>query len=241
MHILPLNQILYDEDFNSRGAITEASVRELAESIKKNGLVQPILVRPIGGERPYHLVCGHRRFRAVDLLGWTEIKAFIVEMTLEEARIANLNENLERRNLSIMQEARTLAQIYGTNLPIHKIARDMGRSRDWVRQRKHVLKYAPSVQDLFDQKRLTTRDIGLLNMIPDEEREQVARELVAARAQGLVGPLKRSYKKQKLARSRSEIERMLFKMTMEGFDLPGRRCLAWAAGNIEEDELMKIE
>lgn len=241
MELIPLHLILYDDVFNARGTIAEASVRELAASIEKCGLVQPVVVRPIQGERPYHLVCGHRRFMAVRFLGQPTIKAFVVEMTDQEARIANLQENLERRNLSIMQEARSIQAIYGNNYDTRTVARELGRSSTWVRQRRQLLKYSNLVQSLFEQHGLTPADLSLLENVPEHERDQAALNIVSARVGGIMKPVRRRYGKPRWPRSKKEIEAVIYKMAEGGYDLPGRKCLAWAAGNIEEDELFKIE
>ena len=118
---LPLSSIYYDADFNCRGQFTLESVSELAESIRQKGggvelrgLDFPVVVQPtaeVVGTVPsgfdYRLIAGHRRFRAVEFfLKWADIPAMVRhELTGYQARLLNFTENLERKDLNMLQEA----------------------------------------------------------------------------------------------------------------------------------------
>ena len=119
---VPLSRIYYDADFNCRGAFTLQSVSDLAESIRLRGggielkgLDYPIVIQPIAdmaGKRPagfeYRLIAGHRRYRAMEVfLKWTRAPAMIRSgLSEHEARMLNFVENLERKDLNPLEEAR---------------------------------------------------------------------------------------------------------------------------------------
>src|SRR5215831_9926890 len=96
--LLPTVEIFADENFNCRGTIAPFDVIDLAKSIEKNGLLQPIVVQPYVNHPPhkYRIIVGHRRHRAYEVQGWKEIPAIIKEgLTDVQLRILNLQENLE--------------------------------------------------------------------------------------------------------------------------------------------------
>jgi ParB/RepB/Spo0J family partition protein len=102
----------------ARGSIDPAGISELAESIRLNGLLSPILVRPIadaGRERALELVAGERRWRAVLELGWETVPARVLHLNDSEAAIVGLVENVDRENLTAWDEARAVAELR-TNL-----------------------------------------------------------------------------------------------------------------------------
>ena len=114
---IPVAAIYYDAAFNCRGEFTLQSVKELADSIAQAGrLICPVAVQP-WTEEPgceYRLIVGHRRFRAVTaFLKWTEMPAYICEgLSEHEARMLNLAENLQRKTLNILEEARAIQNLY---------------------------------------------------------------------------------------------------------------------------------
>ena len=114
---IPATTIYYDAAFNCRGEVTLQSVKELADSIAQAGrLICPVAVQPWTGEPgcEYRLIVGHRRFRAVTaFLKWTEIPAYICEgLSDHEARMLNVVENLQRKSLNILEEARAIQNLY---------------------------------------------------------------------------------------------------------------------------------
>ena len=91
---------------------TLESINELAQSIKQDGLNFPLVVQPWHGG--YRLICGFRRYQAIaTILKWTKIPVMIrSDLSDAEAQRLNLSENLERKNLNILEEARALQKIY---------------------------------------------------------------------------------------------------------------------------------
>lgn len=139
---IPLNKIYKDDSFNCRGEITIDSVYSLAEDIKKRGLDSPIVVMPFtkivdGNVYEYKIISGHRRYTAHVLLKAETIPCFIRESSYSEtdAIIENLQENLERRDLNILQEAKAIRHLTRSGKPAKEIARLIGKGTRWVEQR----------------------------------------------------------------------------------------------------------
>lgn len=123
-----------------RSDIDYDKVRELSESIKAHGLINPITVRAVGEK--YEVVAGHRRFKACQLLGLAEVAAFV--RTLDEAEVAAIMaaENLERQDIDPVDEAMFVGRLL--NLPgadIVSVAKRLNRSQQWVEDRLDILDY----------------------------------------------------------------------------------------------------
>ena len=115
--------------FNPRKRFDETSLYELAESIKRQGVLQPITVRPVDGTDRYGIVFGERRYRASVIAGRDEIPAIVSELSDEEAEEMAITENLQRKDVTPVEEAaayqrliesgrhtvQTLAQLFGKN------------------------------------------------------------------------------------------------------------------------------
>lgn len=100
---IEIDKIKLEKGFNPRGTVTKTSVEDLAKSIKQEGLLQPILIRPDGDG--YKLVAGHRRYTAAKAAGLTEIPALIRELDDDEAKAAAFDENEQREDMTPMARA----------------------------------------------------------------------------------------------------------------------------------------
>jgi len=134
----------------------EAGIRELAASIKAHGLVQPITVRANldagEGATPYLLVAGERRLRATrDVLKRRTIAAILRhDLTEDTALEATVLENLQRRDLHPVEEARGLAQLRaGRGYTVEQIAKKLGRGKEWVKDRLKLCDLPATAQDLY--------------------------------------------------------------------------------------------
>ena len=148
---IPAAAIYYDATFNCRGEFTLQSVRELADSIVQAGrLICPVAVQPwseqLGFE--YRLIVGHRRFRAViEFLKWTEIPAYICEgLSDHEARMLNLVENLQRKSLNILEEARAIQSLYLEGVSVREAARELKQPTRWVWTRRQLVRMPTAIQ-----------------------------------------------------------------------------------------------
>ncbi|HEX9140001.1 MAG TPA: ParB/RepB/Spo0J family partition protein [Steroidobacteraceae bacterium] len=133
------------------------SLSELAESIRAQGVVQPILVRPVGiaqasGQR-YEIIAGERRWRAAQLAGLTEIPAVIRDVPDEDAIAVALIENIQREDLNPLEEARALERLIAEfGLTHQQVATAIGRSRAAVTNLLRLLELAPEVCALLESR-----------------------------------------------------------------------------------------
>jgi ParB family chromosome partitioning protein len=130
----------------SRLAIEESSLHELARSIARLGLLEPVGLQPIDGTGRYRLVYGHRRLRAVQHLGWYDVPAIILPDHLSEAE-ARQHENSQRVQLTPVEEAREIARWIDAGTTLPAIASILGKSDAWVAARYRLLRYPDDVLD----------------------------------------------------------------------------------------------
>lgn len=122
---LRLDDILPNR-FQPRENFDEADLEELANSIKEHGVIQPIIVRQVGDK--YELIAGERRTKASALAGLTTIPAIIRNMDDKESAKISLLENLQRKNLSAIEEARTYKRIKELdNMTQEELAKTLGK------------------------------------------------------------------------------------------------------------------
>jgi len=141
---VPLSLIDDDGKLRDRVAIDDESVRTLAQSLGQHGLINPLTVRRTG-ER-FELVAGSRRLRAAHLLGWREIPVHIVDAAPDQSHVLTAIENLERQNLSPIEEAGAVAALYQDgDQDIDAIAARLGRSRAWIDSRLEMTTWPPEI------------------------------------------------------------------------------------------------
>jgi ParB family chromosome partitioning protein len=138
---------------------------ELAESIKAQGVIQPIVVRPLtssgntsgggAGEQRYEIIAGERRWRAAQLAGLTEVPA-IIRMVPDEAAVAMaLIENIQREDLNPLEEARAFERLIAEfGLTHQQVADAVGRSRAAVSNLLRLIELAPEVGELLERRQL---------------------------------------------------------------------------------------
>jgi|GEM_PF-2569497 len=149
---IPVDLVDPDPD-QPRRSIDPAALEELRASILANGLVCPILVRPIGGR--YRIVAGERRWRAVTLLGWTDIPAEVRDVDDDDARWLQLVENLNRDDLSPVEEARAYKGMLDRGETQRVVAERVGKTRSYIAQKLRLLDLPAAVSLLLDQGALT--------------------------------------------------------------------------------------
>lgn len=152
-----------------RKIFNEKALEELAKSIEQNGIIQPLLVRPMS-DGSYQLVAGERRWRAARMAGLTEIPVTIREMTDEEASVFALIENLQREDLNPVEEAeglKSLIETYGFTQ--EEAAERVGKSRVAVTNTLRLLKLPESVLNLLGNGKLTAGHSRALLSLDDEK------------------------------------------------------------------------
>jgi ParB family transcriptional regulator, chromosome partitioning protein len=154
---LPLD-LLQRGKYQPRSDMRPESLSELAESIKAQGLVQPILVRPLPGRNPgesqrYEIIAGERRWRAAQMAGVAEIPAVIRDVPDEAALAMSLIENIQREDLNPLEEARALARLVEEFGLTHQAAAEaVGRSRAAVSNLLRLMELADEVKQLLEQR-----------------------------------------------------------------------------------------
>jgi ParB family chromosome partitioning protein len=153
-----------------RRNFSEAELAELASSIRENGLLQPLVVRPIA-EAPgrYELVVGERRFRAVSSLGWEDVPVVVRDANDETVLVLALVENLQREALNPLEEAEGYAALTEKyELSQHDIAQTVGKDRSTVANLLRLLKLPLSVRKLLEDGSLTQGHARALLAFDDE-------------------------------------------------------------------------
>src|ERR1700686_292199 len=156
---LPLD-LLQRGKFQPRVDMRTETLSELADSIKSQGLVQPILVRPVGGRNPgesqrYEIIAGERRWRAAQMAGLTEIPAVIRDVPDEAAVSMSLIENIQREDLNPLEEASALLRLIEEFGLTHQAAAEaVGRSRASVSNLLRLMELADEVKELLEQRRI---------------------------------------------------------------------------------------
>lgn len=158
--------------YQPRQDLREDSLQELAESIRAQGVVQPVLVRPLGGDR-YELIAGERRWRAAQLAGLREVPAVIRDLPDRAAIAVALIENIQRENLNPLEEAAALHRLITEfELTHQQAAEAVGRSRATISNLLRLLDLSEDVQRLVRERKL---DMGharaLLPLPPVLQRE----------------------------------------------------------------------
>ncbi len=152
---------------------------DLASSIKSRGVLQPVLIRPLGGES-YELVAGERRLRATRLAGLTEIPTLVREMTDQESLAIALIENLQREDLNSIEEAlgyQQLQQEFG--LSQEELARQVGKSRSAVANSLRLLNLPDLVQKDIQHNKISAGHCRALMAVVDPEPQEELHRRIA--------------------------------------------------------------
>lgn len=181
--------------FQPRKDIRSDALAELADSIRVQGIVQPLIVRRIAPER-YEIVAGERRWRAAQIAGLAEVPVVVREVTDQAAIAVALIENIQRQDLNALEEAEALARLTSEFQLTHaEAATAVGRSRVTVTNLLRLLELTPDVQQLVRAGKLQMGHArALLGLAERDQTEAahriVARELTAREAEALVRRIK---------------------------------------------------
>ena len=162
-----------------RRRFRDESLADLAASVRVQGVVQPILVRPLGGGL-YELIAGERRWRAARAAGLATVPALVREADERESLLVALVENAAREDLSPLEEARAYAVLQDEfALSLGEIAERVGRSKPAVSNKLRLLELPDDVATLLDQGALSEGHARALLSVPDhEERRRLARRIL---------------------------------------------------------------
>lgn len=165
--------------FQPRKDFSEESLRELADSIKEQGVVQPLIVRQRGSE--FELIAGERRWRAAQLLGLNEVPVVVREADDRTVLELALIENLQRENLNPLEEALGFAQLIEQfHLTQEEAATRVGKSRASVANALRLLKLPEKVQDSVRQGQLSVGHAKVILSLASPAEQKSAAERVMA-------------------------------------------------------------
>ena len=167
---IPVDKIL-PNPFQPRKNFDDESLDEMAQSIKEYGVLQPITVRKVSPTL-YELIAGERRLRACKYAGLSKIPAIVTELSDSDSAAVALVENLQRQDLSFMEEA----EAYSALIAIHgftqeHIASKLGKTQSTVANKLRLLRLPESVKNIISAYKLTERHARAILRIPDEERQ----------------------------------------------------------------------
>lgn len=175
---IPLGQI-EPNPAQPRNEFSEESLLELAASIQEHGLLQPILVRPAGLEH-YYIVAGERRYRAAERIGMDRITCLVRECTEQESAERALIENIQRDNLSPLDEGMAYAKLieeYG--LTQEQIAKRVGKSRPVITNLLNVIQLPLRVLQLLNERKISIGHAKLLLGFDDVDQQEFIAERIA--------------------------------------------------------------
>lgn len=175
---LPIASIVTNPD-QPRKSFDETQLSELSDSIKQNGVLQPILVRKKGDK--YEIVAGERRYQASKLAGLKEIPAIVREIDDAEVFQLALIENLQRSDLTPIEEARGYRQLLDTKgLTQEGLAKILSKSRSAIANTLRLMDLPQEVQDMMEQGQITAGHARAILAVPTEEgRIKLAQKVVA--------------------------------------------------------------
>ena len=156
-----------------RKIFREEALEELAQSIRRHGILQPLSVRRVG--LTYELIAGERRLRAAKIAGLTEIPCIIMNMDDKESGMAALVENLQRQDLDFIEEARGISLlIQQWNMSQEQAAGVIGKSQSAVANKLRLLKHSAPVLEALREGNLTERHARSLLKLSTEQEKLIA-------------------------------------------------------------------
>jgi ParB family chromosome partitioning protein len=180
LHELPVQSISANP-YQARTIWNEQDLAELADSIKANGVLQPILVRPF--QRGYQLIAGERRFRAAQMAGLEKVPALVRDVTDEQIFEWSLVENIHRRDLNAIERAKAYQRYLGAfSLTQAEAAERLGEDRSVVANYLRLLDLPDEIRQMLVDGRLTMGHArAILSLPTDELRRKLANRALAGR------------------------------------------------------------
>ena len=180
LHHLPLD-VIRPGRYQPRSVFDEDKLAELADSIRAQGIVQPVVVRPVGDDE-YELIAGERRWRAAQIAGIDDIPAVVRDVPDEVSVAMALIENIQREDLNPLEEATALRRLIDDFQMTHQEAADaVGRSRAAVSNLLRLLELMQEVKDMIDMRLIEMGHARALLSLDDDLQVQAAREVVRKR------------------------------------------------------------
>jgi len=197
--------------FQPRQEFDDTKIQELADSIKKHGVLSPILVREIGLDK-FEVIAGERRVRASKIAGLKTIPSLVNQKEDQEALEAALIENLQREDLNPVEEARGYDRLKREfELTQDEIAKATGKARSTIANSMRILSLSPKILDMISQGALEKGHAKILSGLDTTKAEQLAeaisqKKLTVRQAEALLKPAKKTTKTKEKDRDTLNIE-----------------------------------
>ena len=164
--------------FQPREVFEERPLKELAVSIKEHGVIQPIIVRKVNDK--YEIIAGERRYKASALAGLTKIPAIVRDLDDKETSKVALLENLQRKNLNPVEEAKTYQKILELDeMTQEELAKTMGKSQSAVANKIRLLSLPEDIQEALLKEQISERHArSLLNLETPEEQKEMLKKII---------------------------------------------------------------
>jgi ParB family chromosome partitioning protein len=173
---------------NPRGLVDPATVEDLTNSIREKGILEPLLLAPVRNRAQnwkidrYVTVAGHRRRAAAELAGLAEVPAIVRDLSPAEQEEVMLVENLQREDLTLLQEARAYRRLMEQHgLPQTDVARRIGIDKTRVQSRLSILRLPEAVQSLFDGRDMPITAVPLLLKVEHTDRQERLAQMISSR------------------------------------------------------------
>jgi ParB family chromosome partitioning protein len=169
----------------------EESLTELADSIREHGVLQPVLVRPVGSQ--FGLIAGERRWRASRMAGRETIPAIVVDFDEQTALEVSIIENLQREDVTPLEEAIMFRKMTDLGYSVRQLAQKLGKDKGYVENRLRLADAPPDIRELVSLRKDTVSHAYELMKIDDERKRQrlakrvLAGELPLSRLRALAG------------------------------------------------------
>jgi ParB family chromosome partitioning protein len=174
---VPTNRIL-PNPAQPRLSYEEESLVELADSIREHGVLQPILVRPVGSQ--FELIAGERRWRASRMAQRESIPAIVVEFDDETALEVSIIENLQREDVSPLEEAAMFRKMTDLGYSLRQLAQKIGKDKGYVENRIRLAEAPPEIRELVSLRKDTLSHAYELMKVHDERtRRRLAKKVAA--------------------------------------------------------------
>lgn len=167
-------QDIQPSELNPRKTFDQEELEELAQSIKENGLVQPITVRRIGDKKAnkFEIVCGERRYRACQLIGADTIQAIVKDLDDKKAFACMIIENLQRKDIDPMEEAAALNRLFqDKSMTVTEMAKMLGKSTSFVSGRIQLNNTIPEFVELMRKGPLVLTHLLDICKLPQDQQK----------------------------------------------------------------------
>ena len=187
--------------YQPRKEFSEEKIQELAQSIKENGLIQPIIVRksPVLG---YEILAGERRYRASIAAGLSEVPVIVKQLSDQDMMLHSIIENLQRENLNPIEEARAYQSLIDKGFTHTEIAEKMGKSRPYITNLVRLLGLPKHILTEVESGRLSQAHARLLIQLSSDKQDKLlnriqTENLSVRQVEQILQKMKKSSKKEK--------------------------------------------